>query len=108
MKDINELLIHSLDHELSATDQERLDVALSQSAELTDQKEALIKMRSMLASMSVPIQRTILHNTAIVRRSLMALVCGGKMMVPRPGWRLMRVSEAKTSNALRIVPRLKL
>ncbi len=53
MKDIKELLIHSLDHPLGEADQKRLDHALAQSVELRKEKEELLKMRSLLASLSV-------------------------------------------------------
>ena len=53
MKDIRELLIHSLDNPLSETDRKRLEKALAQSVELRKEKEELLKMRSLLAGFKV-------------------------------------------------------
>ena len=49
-KEIHKLLVRSLDEELSSSEKEKLEVCLSESSELRDEKRELLKMRNIISS----------------------------------------------------------
>ena len=49
-KDIHDLMVHALDNELTAEDASRLEQALSESVELRNEQQQLLRMRQMFAT----------------------------------------------------------